>query len=168
MGGQGHVDSLVDVEPLGVVVELLSYKRCPGHEAEGGVEVLEYELLGDGITARDLAPAVKLCERGGTGRPGQFLAHDVVLLLHRSDQFSSQLQPPIIAVESPSQGGRRGRLLVICRGGHTFCQVVKGRGPDMSWSVNIGSIAGTAVRIHITFLLFLVWIFGASYWAGGA
>jgi Zn-dependent protease/CBS domain-containing protein len=38
----------------------------------------------------------------------------------------------------------------------------------MSWSVNIGSIAGTAVRIHITFLLFLVWIFGASYWAGGA
>ena len=38
----------------------------------------------------------------------------------------------------------------------------------MGWSLNIGSIAGTAVRIHITFLLFLVWIFGASYAAGGA
>jgi stage IV sporulation protein FB len=37
----------------------------------------------------------------------------------------------------------------------------------MSWSVNIGSIAGTAVRIHITFLLFLVWIFGAGYVSGG-
>ena len=27
----------------------------------------------------------------------------------------------------------------------------------MSWSLNIGSVAGTAVRIHITFLLFLGW-----------
>ena len=37
----------------------------------------------------------------------------------------------------------------------------------MSWSVNIGSIAGTAVRIHFTFLLFLVWIFVASWVSGG-
>jgi hypothetical protein len=29
----------------------------------------------------------------------------------------------------------------------------------MRWSINIGSIAGTAVRIHVTFLLFLGWIF---------
>ena len=32
----------------------------------------------------------------------------------------------------------------------------------MSWSLNIGTIAGTAVRVHITFLLFLGWIFAAS------
>jgi stage IV sporulation protein FB len=38
----------------------------------------------------------------------------------------------------------------------------------MSWSVNIGSIAGTAVRIHITFLLFLIWIFAAGWSSGGA
>lgn len=38
----------------------------------------------------------------------------------------------------------------------------------MGWSISIGTIAGTAVRIHITFLLFLVWIFGASYVSGGA
>ncbi len=31
----------------------------------------------------------------------------------------------------------------------------------MPWSVTIGRVAGTAVRIHITFILFLVWI-GAS------
>jgi Zn-dependent protease/CBS domain-containing protein len=37
----------------------------------------------------------------------------------------------------------------------------------MSWSINIGTIAGTAVRIHITFLLFLGWIFFASYVAEG-
>jgi Zn-dependent protease/CBS domain-containing protein len=38
----------------------------------------------------------------------------------------------------------------------------------MLWSVNIGSIAGTAIRIHVTFLLFLAWIFVASYASGGA
>ena len=38
----------------------------------------------------------------------------------------------------------------------------------MGWSISIGSIAGTVVRIHITFLLFLVWIFAANYMSGGA
>jgi Zn-dependent protease/CBS domain-containing protein len=37
----------------------------------------------------------------------------------------------------------------------------------MGWSLNIGSVAGTAVRIHVTFLLFLAWIFGVSYFSGG-
>jgi stage IV sporulation protein FB len=37
----------------------------------------------------------------------------------------------------------------------------------MPWSLNIGSIAGTQVRVHITFLLFLGWIFFTSYAAGG-
>jgi Zn-dependent protease/CBS domain-containing protein len=37
----------------------------------------------------------------------------------------------------------------------------------MGWSLNIGRIAGTEIRIHITFLLFLVWIFAASYASGG-
>src|SRR5215470_3023923 len=37
----------------------------------------------------------------------------------------------------------------------------------MAWSVNIGSIAGTAIRIHFTFLLFLLWIFFASWVSGG-
>jgi Zn-dependent protease/CBS domain-containing protein len=38
----------------------------------------------------------------------------------------------------------------------------------MLWSVKIGTIAGTAVRIHVTFILFLVYIWGASYATGGA
>ena len=38
----------------------------------------------------------------------------------------------------------------------------------MSWSLNIGRVAGTVVRIHLTFLLFLAWIFAASYAAEGA
>jgi len=37
----------------------------------------------------------------------------------------------------------------------------------MGWSFNIGSVAGTVIRVHITFLLFLAWIFGASYVTGG-
>ena len=38
----------------------------------------------------------------------------------------------------------------------------------MSWSLNIGTVAGTVVRIHLTFLLFLAWIFAASYASSGA
>ena len=37
----------------------------------------------------------------------------------------------------------------------------------MSWSLNIGTIAGTAVQVHVTFLLFLGWIFAAASWAAG-
>lgn len=37
----------------------------------------------------------------------------------------------------------------------------------MSWSLNIGKVAGTVVRIHLTFLLFLAWIFAANYAAEG-
>ena len=38
----------------------------------------------------------------------------------------------------------------------------------MGWSLNVGAIAGTTIRLHITFLLFLTWIFFASYTSGGA
>src|SRR5215208_6325982 len=36
----------------------------------------------------------------------------------------------------------------------------------MLWSLPIATIAGTVVRLHVTFLLFLVWI-GGSYWRMG-
>jgi len=38
----------------------------------------------------------------------------------------------------------------------------------MGWSLTIGKVAGTAVRIHVTFLLFLAWIFAIYYISGGA
>ncbi len=37
----------------------------------------------------------------------------------------------------------------------------------MSWSINIGSVAGTMVKVHVTFLLLLAWIFGVEYISGG-
>ncbi len=37
----------------------------------------------------------------------------------------------------------------------------------MPWSLTVARVAGTAVRIHITFLLFLVWIWYAYYQQGG-
>src|SRR2546423_10764244 len=40
-------------------------------------------------------------------------------------------------------------------------------GAFMSWSINIGTIARTPVRIHITFVLFLGWIFFPTYAAAG-
>jgi len=36
----------------------------------------------------------------------------------------------------------------------------------MSWSISIGSISGIRIRIHMTFLLFLIWI-GVSFWQEG-
>jgi Zn-dependent protease/predicted transcriptional regulator len=38
----------------------------------------------------------------------------------------------------------------------------------MRWSITIGSFMGTAVRIHVTFLLLLGWIGFAAYQRGGA
>ncbi len=37
----------------------------------------------------------------------------------------------------------------------------------MQWSFTIGRIAGTAIRIHFTFLLFLAWIAVSDYRSGG-
>ena len=37
----------------------------------------------------------------------------------------------------------------------------------MQWSITIGRIAGTAIRIHITFLMFLLWIAVSDYGSGG-
>ena len=36
----------------------------------------------------------------------------------------------------------------------------------MRWSITIGHFGGTAVKIHITFILFLAWI-GFSAWSRG-
>ena len=38
----------------------------------------------------------------------------------------------------------------------------------MRWSVRIARVAGTEVRIHITFLLFVAWIGFSYYQLGGA
>jgi stage IV sporulation protein FB len=37
----------------------------------------------------------------------------------------------------------------------------------MTWSIPIGTIKGTVIRIHLTFLIFLLWIGAAHYASGG-
>ena len=37
----------------------------------------------------------------------------------------------------------------------------------MTWSIPIGTVKGTVIRLHVTFLLFLVWIGAAHYAQGG-
>jgi Zn-dependent protease/CBS domain-containing protein len=38
----------------------------------------------------------------------------------------------------------------------------------MRWSLHIGSLGGTEIRIHVTFLLFLIWLGAIYYRQGGA
>ena len=38
----------------------------------------------------------------------------------------------------------------------------------MAWSITLGRVYGTAVRIHLTFLLLLLFIWLSSYRIGGA
>lgn len=38
----------------------------------------------------------------------------------------------------------------------------------MSWSFPIGTVRGTVIRIHLTFMLLLLWIAGTGFAAGGA
>ncbi len=38
----------------------------------------------------------------------------------------------------------------------------------MGWSFPVGTVKGTTIRVHLTFLLFLVWIGGTHYLRGGA
>lgn len=37
----------------------------------------------------------------------------------------------------------------------------------MGWSISLGSVKGTTVRVHWTFLLFLIWLGSAAYVQGG-
>src|SRR5215472_1038176 len=78
--GQRHLDRLVDVEPFGVMVQLLGDKRGARHEAEGLVEIREYEGLGDGVAAFHLAPAGELCECGLAGIRAELLSHAPILI----------------------------------------------------------------------------------------
>src|SRR5215510_10224188 len=38
----------------------------------------------------------------------------------------------------------------------------------MSWSIPIGAVGGTVIRIHVTFFLLLLWIAGVHWAQGGA
>ena len=51
VGGQGDLYTVVYVEPLGVVVQLLRYQRHRAHPPESLNEVLELELLLDCLLA---------------------------------------------------------------------------------------------------------------------
>jgi CRP-like cAMP-binding protein len=50
MGGQDDADPVVDVRPFRMVIHLVGHQGDAGHEAEGGVEILEDQGAGNGRT----------------------------------------------------------------------------------------------------------------------
>src|ERR1019366_7957082 len=97
-----------------------------------------------GVPARHVRPAGELGQRGLAGIGAKFLRHGA----------PSSIQ---------SRGPRNGSAPIL-----HFTRRPRSYEAFMSWSLNIGKVAGTVVRVHLTFLLFLAWIFAASYAAGGA
>lgn len=63
------------VEPLGVVVMLVSVESDTGHEAKGGIEILEEEGALDGLTTVDKGPFLELGEGLGLFLGSEFLEH---------------------------------------------------------------------------------------------
>ena len=61
MGGQQDVDAVVDVEPLGMVIELFRRQGDAGHPAKRRVEIGEAEGLDDGVAPVRRAPAPESC-----------------------------------------------------------------------------------------------------------
>src|SRR6266702_907553 len=94
-------------------------------------------------------------------KPGGWRAPDLI-----RGEPGGELRIGSAVGDRPTRLGRGGMANPL---GRTYLGAVtsEARGFPMGWSVNIGTIAGTAVRIHVTFLLFLVWIFVASYMSGG-
>src|SRR5215475_12864222 len=94
-------------------------------------------------------------------RPGSFFQQGLPGrdLIHRLGELHIQFgQPPCI-----SERPRKGSAQTLPFPGRS-----RPYEASMSWSLNIGKVAGTVVRVHLTFLLFLTWIFAASYASGGA
>jgi hypothetical protein len=77
MRRQRDLHPAVDVEPFGVVVQLLGMERHAAHEAEGLHEIGEGIGLGDGVAALDHPPSRRLERRDEFGplRFAQFLGH---------------------------------------------------------------------------------------------
>src|SRR6516162_9713958 len=75
MGRKRYLDPVVDIEPLGMVIELLGDERRARHEAEGFVEVLEREFPADRVAAIDFGPTLELGEGRLARRASQFFSH---------------------------------------------------------------------------------------------
>src|ERR1700738_2370176 len=75
MGRKRYLDRVVNVEPLGMMVELFSHHGRASHEAERLAEVLESEFPADGVATLYFAPSTQLGERRLARIAGQFLGH---------------------------------------------------------------------------------------------
>ena len=56
MGGEGHLNPAIHIEPLWVMIHLLRHESHAAHETKRLVEILELKLLVNGITAFDISP----------------------------------------------------------------------------------------------------------------
>ena len=80
MGGQGHVDAVVNIAPFRMVIHLFGHEGHPAHKPEGRVEIGEFKAAPDGVAAWHLFPEGQLFQRRGTGRWIELLKHEGLLV----------------------------------------------------------------------------------------
>src|SRR5258706_13951145 len=92
MGRKRYFDLVVDIEPLGMMVELFSHQGRASHEAERLAEVLEGEFPADGVATLYFAPSTQLGDRRLARIAGQFLGHPGTPLPHSPRETSGRDQ----------------------------------------------------------------------------
>src|SRR5438270_5055494 len=75
MGRQDDLDSVVDVEDLGMVIHLLGGERDARQKPPGLGEIAGVIALADRVAILDLAPAMQLAQRRLARRAGELLDH---------------------------------------------------------------------------------------------
>ena len=108
MGGENHLDRLVDVAPLRVMVALFGDQSRTAHEAEGLVEILEHKGPLDRLAAGDLVPARQALEGRFPRFCRQSLHHDGISLF-QARQTTNTDRPDMIRQNRPTPFSKRAR-----------------------------------------------------------
>ena len=87
MSSQGYLNLVINIEPLRVMINLVSFQGHSAHEPEGLVEVLEDELLVDGVPVVHHGPAFQ-----------HNIEHSQIILVHYEKGYTFPFYQKLLPV----------------------------------------------------------------------